>query len=172
MFEHLGEHDYDHDRVSPPLPNYNCIAWAAGEDWRSWWPGEPRPYHWPLPSKDESIENFVNAFGTLGYTNRDNENDQLEDGIEKVAIYADDNGIPTHAARQLESGAWTSKCGEGYEDIEHKSLGSLEGTPPPDDWPHGRPKPPGGYGHVVKILRRDRKSRVAPNGHNRETIRI
>ena len=49
----------------------------------------------------------------------------LEDGYEKIAIYAKD-GEPTHAARQLGDGRWTSKLGK-YEDIEHDSLDALNG---------------------------------------------
>jgi hypothetical protein len=46
-------------------------------------------------------------------------------GLEKVALYADANGCPTHVARQLPNGRWTSKLGE-LEDIEH-DLPALEG---------------------------------------------
>lgn len=49
----------------------------------------------------------------------------LEDRYEKIAIYAKD-GEPTHAARQLGDGRWTSKLGK-YEDIEHDSLDALYG---------------------------------------------
>jgi hypothetical protein len=45
--------------------------------------------------------------------------------MEKVALFADPAGIPTHAARQLASGQWTSKLGQA-EDIEHE-LRALEG---------------------------------------------
>jgi hypothetical protein len=45
----------------------------------------------------------------------------LEMGVEKVALYVT-NGQPSHAARQLADGGWTSKCG-GLEDIRH----TLEG---------------------------------------------
>jgi hypothetical protein len=40
-------------------------------------------------------------------------------------LFADAAGIPTHAARQLTSGAWTSKLGNAA-DIEHE-LRALEG---------------------------------------------
>ena len=52
-------------------------------------------------------------------------NGSLEDGYEKVAIYARDGEL-THAARQLRDGRWTSKLGK-YEDIEHDSLEALYG---------------------------------------------
>ena len=47
-----------------------------------------------------------------------------EPGIEKVAIYVDEDGVPTHVAKQLENGDWTSKLGD-WEDIEHKELDAL-----------------------------------------------
>jgi hypothetical protein len=50
----------------------------------------------------------------------------LEPGVEKVAIYVDDFGIPQHVARQLPDGTWTSKLGKG-EDIGHVSPESLAG---------------------------------------------
>ncbi len=40
-------------------------------------------------------------------------------------MFADALGLPTHAARQLASGRWTSKLGKA-EDIEH-DLHDLEG---------------------------------------------
>jgi len=45
--------------------------------------------------------------------------------FEKVAIYALD-GEPTHAARQLSDGTWTSKLGKDI-DITH-TLRALEGS--------------------------------------------
>lgn len=50
----------------------------------------------------------------------------LEPGWEKVAVYALADDDPTHVARQLESGAWTSKLGD-FEDIEHDTPTALEG---------------------------------------------
>jgi len=49
----------------------------------------------------------------------------IEDGWEKIAIFADEQGEPLHAARQLPSGRWTSKLGADV-DIEH-DLAALEG---------------------------------------------
>ena len=45
--------------------------------------------------------------------------------MEKVAIYLL-NGMPTHAARQLSTGKWTSKLGLSI-DIEHDSPDVLDG---------------------------------------------
>jgi hypothetical protein len=106
-------------------PIYNCIAWAAGvtNDW--WWPLEnPEEAHWPdgVP-RLRTLEAFRAAFAILGYSVCLSE--ELEQGFEKVALFANVTGLPTHAARQLPTGHWTSKLGKG-EDIEHE-LHDLEG---------------------------------------------
>jgi hypothetical protein len=82
-------------------------------------------------------------FRGLGFELSDN--DKLERGYEKIAIYADAGGVPTHAARQLDSGKWTSKLGR-LEDIEHDTLSSLQGPSPP------------AYGEVRQVLRRRRQA--------------
>jgi hypothetical protein len=46
--------------------------------------------------------------------------DELEAGLEKVALYADEHGEWTHAAPQLPDGWWTSKLGP-EEDILHRT---------------------------------------------------
>lgn len=102
---------------SPEESHYNCIAWAAGDDQNWWWPDPYGQYYWPAGvPRYESISAFIEAFKTLGYV-------ECQDGIyeevyTKIAIFVDDNDKPTHAARQLINGNWTSKCGE-LEDIEH-----------------------------------------------------
>ena len=53
-------------------------------------------------------------------------NEKFENGFEKVALYVDKDGAPTHAARQLPNGKWTSKLGNG-EDIEHETIHVVEG---------------------------------------------
>jgi hypothetical protein len=121
--------------TSPATPVYNCIAWAAGvvDDW--WWPDPMGVSGWPLSApRVETLEAFLIAFESLGYTRCDSP--ELEPGFEKVALYALD-GVPKHAARQLPSGRWSSKCGE-LEDIEHV-LDGLVGA-----W----------YGTVAHILKR------------------
>jgi hypothetical protein len=63
--------------------------------------------------------------------------DRLEGGFTKGALFADADSFPTHAARQLPSGKWTSKLGKDI-DIEH-DLHALEGDT---------------YGRVVRLFRR------------------
>ena len=123
--------------TSPPDPSYNCIAWAAGStsDW--WWPLErDRRTFWPAgASREVSLTAFVAAFAALGYAAGSDESVEL--GFKKVALFADPQGVPTHAARQLPTGRWTSKLGQA-EDIDHE-LRALEGEV---------------YGAVVAVLRR------------------
>ena len=122
--------------TSPPTPTYNCIAWAAGESNRWWWPTSS--YFWPtgIP-REETLLAFVGAYATLGYTRCDDE--QREIGFEKVAIYVNARGIPTHAARQLGTGMWTSKLGQAH-DIAH-TLDGVSGLR---------------YGRVGAVLKRPR----------------
>lgn len=123
---------------SPNSGDYNCIGWAAGEDDRFWWPHpSPMDGYWPPKvSREETLDSFISAFRTLSYEPTDDEG--LEPGFEKVAIYVGSNGEPLHMARQLNSGAWTSKLGQDV-DIEHETLQGLEGQQ---------------YGHVAQILKR------------------
>jgi hypothetical protein len=123
---------YDKYPISPQTRGqrgYNCIAFAAGDDAHRWWPHPNRfSFFWPphLPRQlpgTETVDNFVLAFEWRGY--RECKRGDFKKGIEKVAIFTK-NERPTHAARQLESGVWTSKCGN-LEDIQHKSLIQVEG---------------------------------------------
>jgi len=52
-FENLDEQDYDHTRVSESTPAYNCIAWAAGDNQKRWWPADLADWWWPpeLPQR-------------------------------------------------------------------------------------------------------------------------
>jgi len=113
--------------TSPPDREYNCIAWAAGDTHIWWWPtGDPRKTHWPTAApRLLTLAAFRDAFASLGYSVCESE--ELEPNFEKVALFTDlPNGIPTHAARQLPNGRWTSKLGYS-EDIEHE-LRDVEGT--------------------------------------------
>jgi hypothetical protein len=111
------------------MRRYNCIAWAAGDTTRKWWPDFALIAYWPPRApREETIGAFVAAFETLGYKLCLDE--RSEAGVEKIALYGieqpDKTILPTHAARQLESGEWTSKLGD-FEDISHKTLDDLNG---------------------------------------------
>lgn len=110
--------------ASPPDERYNCVGWAAGDSTRWWWPLSRPRFFWPSDAPlDETIECFILVFGRLGYDHRTDESS--EPGRQKVAIFVDRGGKPTHAARQLQCGWWASKLGEDV-DIEHE-LRAIEG---------------------------------------------
>lgn len=133
--------DSDVDVTSLATTSYNCIAWAADDATKWWWPvANIRGFYWPptIP-KELALERFIQAFETLGYGTC--ESDDFVEGVEKIAIYVDSSGEPTHVARQLESGMWTSKLGSEW-DIAHGTLAALED---------------GAYGTVVHIMERPRR---------------
>lgn len=110
--------------TSPCAFEYNCIAWAAGEDDRWWWPDAAGVSYWPAEApREESLPAFSMAFATIGFA--PSASPQFETNVIKIAIYAR-SGIPTHASRQLPNGNWTSKLGQS-EDIEH-TLAALVGS--------------------------------------------
>jgi len=127
---------------SPATPIYNCFAWA-GNDTSNWWqPVSLRGYYWPAEIPEFlTLANLIAVYERIGYTVCDG--GELEPDFEKVAIYTDRTGTPTHAARQLPSGAWTSKLGE-LEDVEHSALVSIESF----------------YGRVARFLKRPRPQQL------------
>lgn len=107
--------------TSDHTEDYNCIAWAAG-DQSAWW-SHAVGYRWPNAKRTPLIESLVEIFVGLGYETCDNAS--LEDGFEKVALYAR-GPLWKHAAQQLPSGLWTSKLGPD-EDIQHATPEALIG---------------------------------------------
>ena len=86
--------------TSPQDPRYNCIAFAADDTTRRWWPVLSPFYYWPPGApKRETLAAFVAAYGTRGYVPCPDGNFDAE--MEKVVIYCDADGVPTHAARQV-----------------------------------------------------------------------
>lgn len=134
-FPNLPRHGYA--ITSPATTDYNCIAWAAQDIDAWWWPDPLQLYFWPpdVP-RAETLDAFIKAYESQGYSLCQSSN--YENGWEKVALYVDANGKPTHAARQLKTGSWTSKLGR-LEDIEHKRLDGIAGNQ---------------YGSVKIIMRR------------------
>jgi hypothetical protein len=131
-----GLHGSGYVITSPADDRYNCVAWSAHDQGRWWWPDEDS--YWPegVP-REETIAAFVAALGELGFRSCDDP--LLEPGYEKVAIYTMPDGIPTHVARQLPSGSWSSKLGQ-LQDIQHQ-LEDLAGA---------------AYGDCAHFLKRER----------------
>ena len=112
--------------TSPATSAYNCIAWAAGND-QEWWSPHPQ-YYWPpgVP-RDNDVTSLIKVYEDLGYTIC--LSGDLEEDLHKVALFSKQDGakrIWTHAARQLESGEWTSKLGV-CEDISHTVPDAVNG---------------------------------------------
>lgn len=109
------------EQTSPEDELYNCIAFAADDTNNWWWPTD----YWPLGApRLLTLAAFVAAYEMVGYA-------VCADGTfaathEKVVIYCDAVGVPTHAARQLDSGHWTSKLG-GFWDVRHATPRGVEG---------------------------------------------
>jgi hypothetical protein len=129
-----GLRDSDYQITSPEDIRYNCIAWSVGDTENWWWPdGDSR---WPEgEERAETLAAFVAVYSQLGFETCDDPNP--EESYEKVALYASSDGIPTHAAKLLENGRWSSKLGQ-LADIEHR-LEDLVSE---------------GYGDVVQFLKR------------------
>lgn len=148
MFPDLRKEDY---RVtSEEDRKYNCIAHAADRSDVPWWPVEEGTDggFWPAGvPREETLDAFVLAYGTQGYVPCDSAD--VEPGCEKIALYVNADGTPSHAAKQTSSGAWSSKLGN-WEDIEHKTLANLEASP----------GGAAGYGKVARILKRRRPGTI------------
>lgn len=123
-FPNLRHNEYK--ITSEPTRKVNCLAWAAGDLNRNWqWGDVPvRGYYWPPGApKADSIDAWVRIFEILAYKKCDSR--EFQAGVSRIAIYGNEDGEATHAARQEDASAWTSKLGDG-EDIRH-TLEGLEG---------------------------------------------
>jgi len=121
LFPHLANSGYQ--VTSPATSNYNCLAWAARDNNRWWEPDPAGIYFWPSDvTREWTLANVCFSVPSIGFEIC--QAPEFESGFEKIAIYCND-GEPTHAARQVREGCWTSKLGVD-EDIEHTLIG-LEG---------------------------------------------
>ena len=124
-FPNLATEPYT--RTSPCTFDYNCIAYASGDQTQRWDPA--LGFYWPpgIP-RDWKVATLVRVFDAQGYVPC--QNADQENGFEKVAIYRKKNRA-THAAKQLLDGKWTSKLGD-LDDITHTLdglAGDMYGTP-------------------------------------------
>lgn len=126
--------DVDRKKTSEVDPRYNCIAWAFGDNTRHWWPNS-RFSFWPVRTTGLSdLAAFEAAFALGGWLQCSSQTVEL--GFEKIALYGHGDK-PTHAARLLLGGFWTSKLGANI-DLSH-DLGELCGP---------------AYGAVMRIYRK------------------
>ncbi|WP_050429393.1 DUF7689 domain-containing protein [Chondromyces crocatus] len=132
---------WDYEVTSEITFDYNCIAFAAGDESSWWWPTHPEGYWPPEAPRECTLEAFIKAYETLGYHPCDD--DSHDPAFDKVALYADEKGTPTHAALQIDGLYWKSKLGK-LHDIKHP-LNALVGS---------------SYGRVVAFLRRARPTNL------------
>jgi len=126
------EKDFPNLRTSPwtitsPIADVpNCIGWVLHDNNQFWDPSavSVRGYYWPpgVP-RVWNLNSIKQVFEIHGYELCGDA--ELETGFEKIAVYVDEEGVPTHATFQKESGEWSSKLGV-WEDIEHARVDSLE----------------------------------------------
>lgn len=115
--------------TSPKDGTYNCVAWAVG-DIKAFWDDvrilgrRVKGYYWPPGISADTLEGWKEVFKLHAYHECDS--GAFDSDFEKIAIYVDADGAPSHVARQTGSGTWTSKLGVSC-DIEHETLDSLEG---------------------------------------------
>jgi hypothetical protein len=123
VFSQLADSGYE--VTSDETGEYNCIAYAAGDQSRKWGcPAVPdRRYYWPPGARrgDELIC-LVSAFEVIGFEACDDP--QPEEGFHKVVLYVDEYGWWQHAAKQIEGGHWSSKLGD-WEDIKHANVNDV-----------------------------------------------
>src|SRR4051812_1434271 len=91
--------------TSPVDGKYNCIAFAADDLKRFWWP--VNGYWPPNVTRSVSCPAFSEAYATLGYES--SQDGAPEKGYDKIAVYTIDGlitGKPTHAAKLAKDGRW------------------------------------------------------------------
>jgi hypothetical protein len=114
---------------SEPSAVYNCVAYAAGDETRSWEGYREPGYHWPVDALEgHTLDALKSAFECLGYEICD-DHGLVEPDYDKVALFVDQDGLWTHAAKQCADGQWTSKLGR-LEDIVHRTADAVAGPDP------------------------------------------
>ena len=106
-----------------------------GITYEPWDALDPDAYWPPSLARNDLVFTVMQLFADEGYSLCDD--DAVESGYEKIAIYAFISQF-THVAKQLPDGRWTSKMGN-REVITHPSLTNLAG---------------GFFGNVHCIMRR------------------
>ena len=140
IFPELAQAGYS--AKSPQSFAYNCIAYAAGDETRKWAGFREPGYYWPANAKEgHTLDALICAFEQLEYAKC--HSGDLEFEFEKVVLYVDQDGLWTHAARQCQDGAWTSKLGN-LEDIVHATPEAVSGPDP-------------AYGRVACFMKRRRR---------------
>jgi len=125
-FPKLGPDGYG--ITSPRDDKYNCVAWIARDPHRWWEPGIDGCF-WPIANIAADLDagdlgEYLGVFQLLGFETCSD--GLLDDGVEKIAIYAVGNDFQ-HVAYQRGDGGWSSKLGE-LNDVRHEQTTSLSGS--------------------------------------------
>jgi hypothetical protein len=97
--------------TSPINLRYNCVAFAAGDIQRWWWPDEAGEDAWPeTVARAETVECFRDAFATLGYAVC--ANDVHEPGYERLRCLRSQTFQNTPPANSP-AGAGPANSGQG-----------------------------------------------------------
>jgi hypothetical protein len=122
LYERLPHlRDSEHTITSAPDDEYNCVAWLERDFKHFWAPKHYWPHPLPRPDNDQDLDCFLTLFEQWGYEHCDDPD--YESGWLKIAIFAEDRRF-YHVAKQLRTGAWSSKVGVGH-DLRHVSLDAL-----------------------------------------------
>jgi hypothetical protein len=128
-----------YELASPATMQYNCIAFAFGDEENVWDTPERCGFYWPPGfQRDPTIEVITSIVQLHGFRishEAISENPETD----ALAIYAK-AGLVNHLAKWQDPGIWKSKLGDG-RDINHLSLFWLEGEL---------------YGRVVSVWKRTR----------------
>ncbi len=116
-------------KTSDPTNSYNCVAFALGDTQN--WHDDTRYGKWDdRAPRDGKVESYAKYFQLFGFVTC--EEPVVENGFEKIALFATADGEFTHVAIQMSDGTWKSKLGS-LEDISHAELTSISegdyGTP-------------------------------------------
>ncbi|MFM7150244.1 MAG: hypothetical protein ACKO23_10420 [Gemmataceae bacterium] len=118
-FPRLGE---NFEVLAPADTGYNCIAWTLGVTDRWLWPAQP--------GQSITFDDFDRFYAKFGYKRTKEMDFSLEEGHDKIVLYGKVNDtnflVPTHAARQMADGSWTSKLGK-LPRIRHLHPEDLDG---------------------------------------------
>jgi hypothetical protein len=117
-FPNLGK---EWEILAPATPKYNCISHTIGVYHRWEWPHKP--------GKDATVADFDQLYGKYGYRRISTLDYSFDPRVQKIVLYGVQKGgtwAPTHGARMLADGTWTSKLGKGPL-IRHKTPDSVNG---------------------------------------------
>lgn len=111
----------NHKITSQRTDRYNCVAWIEREMDRWFEPEIFWPDGLPIPADSADLDCYIALFRSWGFEDCDSAD--LEDGYLKIAIFATGSEFD-HVAKQLPSGAWSSKGGS-LHDFKHEDLDAL-----------------------------------------------